>query len=69
MVYNLTKRQQIVLEEIVEGKTAIQIAKEQHVSKNTVYSHVKAIYQELDVHTRSKMVRRAYEEGLVKLKR
>jgi DNA-binding NarL/FixJ family response regulator len=68
MTYNLTKTQQVVLEEIVEGKTAIQIAKAQHVSKNTIYTHIKAIYQELDVHTRSEMTRRAYEEGFVELK-
>jgi two-component system, NarL family, secretion system response regulator SalR len=69
MEYKLTKAQHTVLEQIVEGKTAVQIAKELYVSENTVYSHIKAIYQELDVHTRSAVVRRAYEEGFVELKK
>jgi two-component system, NarL family, response regulator YdfI len=64
--YKLTKTQQIILEEIADGKTAVQIAKERNVSENTVYTHVKAIYQELDVHTRTEAVKKAYEIDLLK---
>lgn len=69
MAYKLTKTQQFILEEIVEGKTAVQIAHQQNISENTVYTHIKAIYQELEVHTRGEAVRKAYEERLVKLKK
>jgi DNA-binding NarL/FixJ family response regulator len=69
MEYKLTKTQQRILEEIVAGKTAVQIAKEQNVSENTVHTHIKAIYQELEVHTRGAAVRKAYEERLVELKK
>ena len=69
MAYKLTKTQQFILEQIVEGKTAVQIAKAQGVSENTIFTHIKAIYQELEVHTRGEAVRKAYEERLVKLKK
>lgn len=66
MNFKLTKTQQIILEEIADGKTAVQIARERNVSENTVYTHVKAIYQELDVHTRTEAVKKAYEKDLIK---
>lgn len=69
MAYKLTKTQQFILEEIVEGKTAVQIAQQQNISENTVYTHIKAIYLELEVHTRGEAVRKAYEERLVKLRK
>lgn len=69
MTYKLTKTQQLILEQIVDGKTAMQIAKERNVSENTVCTHIKAIYQELEVHTRGEAVKKAFEEQLVKLKK
>lgn len=69
MAYKLTQTQEIILEGIAEGKTAIQIAKERSVTENTVYTHIKAIYQELGVHTRGEAIRKAIEERLVKLKK
>jgi DNA-binding NarL/FixJ family response regulator len=69
MTYKLTKTQQLILEQIVEGKTAVQIAKDRNVSENTVCTHIKAIYQELEVHTRGEAVKKAYEAQLVKLEK
>ena len=68
MKYKLTKTQLIVLEKIVEGNTTAEIAELLHVSENTVNTHIKAIYNELEVHSRAKVIRKAIEERLVKFK-
>ena len=36
--------------------------------ENTINHHIKGIYRELEVHTRSHAVRKAIEEKIVKLK-
>jgi DNA-binding NarL/FixJ family response regulator len=69
MAYKLTKTEMLTLEDIAEGKTAIQIAKERGVKETTIYTHIKAIYRELEVHTRGEAIRKAIEERLVKLKK
>jgi DNA-binding NarL/FixJ family response regulator len=68
MKYKLTKTQVIVLEKIVEGKATSEIAQEMNVSENTVNTHIKAVYSELEVHSRAQAVRKAIEEKVVKLK-
>ena len=40
-----------------------------NLSENTIYTHIKAIYRELEVHTRGEAIRKAIEERLVKLKK
>jgi DNA-binding NarL/FixJ family response regulator len=67
--YKLTPAQLIILQRIADGKTAGQIAKEQGVTENTINTHIKAIYRELEVHTRGEAVRKGYEEKLIKLKK
>ena len=66
--YKLTKTQLIVLEKIVEGKTTEEIAAEMTVTENTVNTHIKAIFRELEVHSRAKAIRKAIEEKIVELK-
>ena len=67
--YKLTPAQLIVIQRIADGKTVVQIAKEQNVSENTISTHIKAVYRELEVHTRGEAVRKAYEEKLIKFKK
>ncbi len=67
--YKLTKTQLIVLEKIVEGKHTEEIAAEMSVTENTVNTHIKAIFRELEVHSRAKVIRIAIQEKLVQLKR
>jgi DNA-binding NarL/FixJ family response regulator len=66
--YKLTKTQMIVLEKIVEGKSTEEIAGEMTVTENTVNTHIKAIFRELEVHSRAKAIRKAIEEKIVDLK-
>lgn len=68
MEYKLTKTQIIVLQKIVEGKTTEEISNELGVSENTTNSHIKAIYRELEVHSRAKVIRKAIEEKIVEFK-
>jgi DNA-binding NarL/FixJ family response regulator len=66
--YKLTKTQMIVLEKIVEGKSTEEIAAEMEVTENTVNTHIKAIFRELEVHSRAKVIRKAIEEKIIVLK-
>jgi DNA-binding NarL/FixJ family response regulator len=66
--YKLTKTQLIVLTKIVEGKSTEEIAAEMTVTENTVNTHIKAIFRELEVHSRSKAIRKAIEEKIIELK-
>ena len=66
MKYKLTKTQLLVLEKIVAGDSTAEIAKGMNVTENTVNSHIKAIYTVLEVHSRTKAIRKAVEECLVK---
>jgi DNA-binding NarL/FixJ family response regulator len=66
--YKLTKTQLIVLEKIVQAKSTEEIAAEMGVTENTVNTHIKAIFRELEVHSRAKAIRKAIEEKIVDLK-
>ena len=66
--YKLTKTQFIVLEKIVQGKSTEEIAAEMNVTENTVNTHIKAIFRELEVHSRAKAIRKAIEEKIIHLK-
>src|SRR6187399_1689494 len=62
----LTRMQMTVLQEITNGKTTAEIARDLQLSENTINSHIKAIYSELEVHSRSKVIKKAMEEKWVR---
>ncbi len=66
--YKLTKTQLITLEKIVEGKSTEEIADEMGITTNTVNTHIKAIFRELEVHSRARAIRKAIEEKIIELK-
>jgi DNA-binding NarL/FixJ family response regulator len=66
--YKLTPKQLIVLEKIVEGLTAAEIATEMNIAENTVNTHIKAVFRELEVHSRARAIRKAIEEKTIELK-
>jgi DNA-binding NarL/FixJ family response regulator len=66
--YKLTPKQFIVLKKIVEGKSTEEIGAEMTVTENTVNTHIKAIFRELEVHSRAKVIRKAIEEKIIDLK-
>lgn len=62
---NLTKREQTILEYLVEGLTIDMISAELKISPFTVDTHTKNIYRKLQVHSRGQVVSKALREGLV----
>jgi LuxR family maltose regulon positive regulatory protein len=61
----LTKREQIVLSALARELTLQDIAAELFVSVNTVKTQARAIYQKLEVHSRSEAIERGFEWGLL----
>jgi len=62
----LTRMQTIVLQKIIEGKSTAEIARELQLTENTINSHIKLIYNTLEVHSRSKAIKKALEEKWIK---
>ena len=65
---SLTRRERQILTMIAEGMTSAQIAKQLHLSTNTIISHRKSMMSKLDLHTTAEVMRFAMLHGLVKLK-
>ena len=63
--YNLTDREQEVLEYICEGLNNAEISKILDVSVNTVKVHVSSIIQKLGVEDRTQVVVKAYKNHLI----
>lgn len=63
--YQLTDREQDVLKLLVEGKSYQQTADELVISYETVRTHVKHLYQKLEVATLAEAVVKAVRENLV----
>ena len=54
--FRLSAREAEVMEHIVRGKTVVRIAEELVISENTVRTHVRHIYQKLDIHNRQELL-------------
>jgi DNA-binding NarL/FixJ family response regulator len=61
---SLTAREREVLELLAKGMTNKEIAEALVITPNTVKRHLKAIFEKLDVHTRSAAVAMAVEAGI-----
>ena len=55
---NFTSKEVEILQDIFEGKTNRQLAEKHFISLNTVKTHVKSIYDKLQVHSRSEAMAR-----------
>ena len=60
----LTATESCVLEKLSDGKSNKAIADELYVSVNTIKTHVRSIFQKLNVNCRSAAVRRALDLGI-----
>ena len=54
--YGLSQRELEILDLFAQGRSANWIADNLTISKNTVRSHLRAIYTKLDVHTRQELL-------------
>lgn len=61
----LTRRQELVLLELLDGRTNRQISAKLHLSEETVKNHVTAILRRFDVQTRTQAVLAAERHGYV----
>jgi len=62
----LTPMQTTVLKKIIDGKATAEIAKELGLKENTINTHIKAMYNILEVHSRAKAVKKAIEERWIR---
>ena len=63
--YDLTPREQEVLEHLVAGMDFNELADHLVVSLYTVRAHIRNIYEKLHVHSKSQAVAKALREGLI----
>jgi DNA-binding NarL/FixJ family response regulator len=61
----LSKRETQILEQVAEGKSRGQIAKDLFIDLETVRSHIKNIYLKLDVNSRADAIKAAKENKLI----
>ncbi len=64
--YNLTRRELDILHALVEGLSDRRIGEKLFISPLTVHSHVKRIYEKLQVHSKPGAVSKALKQGLVR---
>jgi len=63
--YNLSKREKDVLQLLVNGYSYKMIAAEMFISIDTVRSHIKKIYEKLQVNSKSEAVAKAFKNRIV----
>lgn len=64
-LYQLTEREKSILSELSKGNSYKLIAANFKISIDTVRSHIKHIYEKLQVHSQTEAVSKAINEGLV----
>ena len=63
--YGLTKREKEILQSLVNGNSYKMIAAEQDITIDTVKTHLKKIYQKLQVHSQTEAVAKAIRHRIV----
>lgn len=63
--YNLTQREKEILSSLSKGNSYKLIAADSKISIDTVRTHIKNIYEKLQVHTQTEAVSKAVNERLV----
>lgn len=62
--YNLTSRETDILKLLVEGLSYKKIAEQLYISPLTVHSHIKKIYEKLQVHSKAEAISKALKHKL-----
>jgi DNA-binding NarL/FixJ family response regulator len=63
--YSLTRREKEILQSLVKGNSYKMIAVEMLISQDTVKTHLKRIYEKLQVHSQTEAVVKAINERIV----
>ncbi|HXB07364.1 MAG TPA: response regulator transcription factor [Puia sp.] len=63
--YGLTNREKEILAQLSKGKALKMIAGDLSISLDTVRTHIKNIYEKLQVHSQAEAVSKALNDGLV----
>jgi len=63
--YHLTRREKDILQCVAGGLTTLEVSRKLNLSYYTVDTHLKNIFQKLDVHNRHGLVTKAHKERLV----
>lgn len=64
--FGLTERETEILQNLVNGKSYKMIADAMNISYHTVNSHIKKIYDKLQVHSVSEAVSKALQEKIIR---
>lgn len=64
-IYHLSVREKDVLQLLVNGYSYKMIVSELYISIDTVRSHIKKIYEKLQVNSKSEAVAKAFKDKLV----
>ena len=63
--YQLTQREKEILSNLSKGNSFKMIAAELNISIDTVRTHIKRIYEKLQVHSQTEAVSKAVNERIV----
>ena len=63
--YDLSKREEEILNELVKGNSYKSTADHLYISIHTVRFHIRSIYEKLHVHSKSEAVVKALKDSLV----
>ena len=63
VINDLTKQESIVLALVAQGKRNAEIAQELYLSVRTVESHLRSIFQKLEISSRTEAAIYAHESG------
>ncbi len=64
-IYNLTDRELEILNLIAQGYSNAKISETLHISMNTVKTHIKNIFQKLEVEDRTEAAMKAFKSNLI----
>ncbi len=64
--YNLSNREKQVLQQLVKGKSYKFIADELHISYETVHSHIRRIYQKLQVNSVGEAISKTLQQKILR---
>lgn len=63
--YQLTEKEKLVLQQLIEGKSYKMIANKLSISVETIKTHIKNIYSKLHVHSSTEAVAKAIQERII----